>query len=98
MRPGNFRFRRLRAHLCLWRSEERREPQACTSLSHLRIRFVALCVGLDTGVETRCGDPAALHALAGMPRCYIFEAQTVTDQKHQAPQMLSCVMPCVASN
>ncbi len=30
--------------------------------------------------------------------CYIFEAQTVADQKHPAPQSTTCIMSCSASN
>jgi hypothetical protein len=35
---------------------------------------------------------------AVMPRCYIFEAQTVADQKHQASQALASVVSGTASN
>ena len=66
--------------------------QCAGSVSRPSIRFVALCVGLDTDAKTH--QPSADGACIGeFPvRCYIFEAQTVADQKHRARQARSDVM------
>ena len=63
----------------------------------LRIRFVALCVGLDTGKSA--GRRSWSRSGPGTVRagCYIFEAQTVADQKQPAPRVAPGIMSCRAS-
>src|SRR5271167_4577442 len=48
----------------------------CTSVSRPRIKFVALCVGLDTDAKAphRYRRPSGIGGRSF--RCYIFEAQT----------------------